>query len=168
MSLHSHIFTSGHSQFISLSLWQHHGGCRTLPLGEVKMRCYERGRSDWECAVERCPIPQWCLSFRDSEVAKECHAEGGESGDTNVNQLSGRGSTSIHNSPNLTHSSDAPSPKERKRVVIKKGNKRSHILWLKQVQEKTETMLSSHPINKHRSTVPNEKSKHTMQRLWSQ
>ena len=35
-SLFSYIW--GHSQFISLSLWQHHGGCCSLPRGEVRMR----------------------------------------------------------------------------------------------------------------------------------
>lgn len=39
MTLHIHIFACRHSQFISLSLRQHHGGCCFLPDGEMRAMC---------------------------------------------------------------------------------------------------------------------------------
>lgn len=85
--------TSRHSQFISLSLWQHHGGCCSLPLGEIRVMCW--GSLARKCAV-RCLIPQRCSSFRDSEVAKKVPRRRKWNGDTAVNQLLEQGPTSIH------------------------------------------------------------------------
>ena len=78
MSLHTHIFTSRHSQFISLSLWQHHGGCCSLPLGEVTVRWCAGGV--WLGSVRRVRVRSLSdvLPSVTRRWRKECHAEGGE------------------------------------------------------------------------------------------
>lgn len=70
MTLHTHIFACRHSQFISLSLGQHHGGCCFLPDGEMRAIAWEvlsgmRMLASWK-------LSQWCSSFGDSKLgAKE-------------------------------------------------------------------------------------------------
>ena len=110
-SLHTHIFTSRHSQFISLSLWQHHGGCCCLPLGELRVRWWSEGGSlAGTCVAGSCTIPRRQFSFRDTRGRgkgrwwrEECHAErGGMEILLSINWQD-KSSAVNHNGPNLSH-----------------------------------------------------------------
>lgn len=62
--------------------------------GEGEVKCC--GSLAGKSVVGRRPIPHWCSSFRDKEVAKRVPRRGRWAGDTAVNQLPGQSSTSIH------------------------------------------------------------------------
>lgn len=93
MTLHTHIFASRHSQFVSLSLRQHHGGCCFLPDGEIRaMRLGSLSGTRMQVSWK---ISQWCSSFRESKAESWVPKRRRENGDGAFSRRLVRGSTSV-------------------------------------------------------------------------